>query len=213
MEDDTLQSPSNMVPVALAVFGIVLGAAGLYFGLTANQRINPIDESVGASISSSAKLEKVMDSYDTQIAELNAQLEEQVKTISRLRVYSSQGEQKVKQLEQAVNQLASDLSANREQIVKTAKTLNEYAAAGFRAPSKPVTPTVTVSATDGTATLTADATPAVAGEATTYQIVAGDNFGKIATRAGVSVQAIMDANPGVDPRRLSIGQAIQIPAK
>ena len=56
MEDDANQSPSNMVPVALAlaVLGIVLGAAGLYFGLTANQRLNPIDESVSAGATSSA---------------------------------------------------------------------------------------------------------------------------------------------------------------
>ena len=77
MEDDVNQSPSNMVPVALAVLGIVLGGAGLYFGLTANQRLNPIDESVSAGATSSAKIEKVINGFQTQVAELAAQVSEQ----------------------------------------------------------------------------------------------------------------------------------------
>ena len=205
MEDDALQSPSNMIPVALAVFGIVLGGAGLYFGLTANQRLNPLDETVSASSTNSAKIEKVINGFETQIAELAAQVAEQEKTISRLRVYSSQGEQ-------AVKKLASELSANREQIVKTAETLNKFAAAGFRAPAPTPTPSApTVTSNEGEPVEAA--APAAPGEATTYVIVAGDNFGKIATKHGVSVQAILDANPNADPRRLAIGQTINIPAK
>ena len=204
MEDDALQSPSNMIPVALAVFGIVLGGAGLYFGLTANQRLNPLDETLSESASSSAKVEKVINGFDTQIAELAAQVAEQEKTISRLRVYSSQGEQAVKKLD-------SELRANRDQIVKTAKALNEFAAAGFRAPAPTPAPSApTVTSNEGEPVEAA--APASPGEATTYMIVAGDNFGKIATKHGVSVQAILDANPNADPRRLAIGQTINIPA-
>jgi LysM repeat protein len=191
-----------MIPVALAVFGIVLGGAGLYFGLTANQRLNPIDESVSASATSSAKVEKVINGFETQITELAAQVSEQSKTISRLRVYSSQGEQ-------AVKKLASELNVNREQIVKTAEKLNEFAAAGFRAAPAPQAPSA---ASADTATAE-PAAPAAPGEATTYVIASGDNFGKIATKAGVTVQAILDANPDADPRRLAIGQTINIPAQ
>ncbi|CAA6678818.1 MULTISPECIES: LysM domain-containing protein [unclassified Lentimonas] len=202
MEDDALQSPNNMIPVALAVFGIVLGGAGLYFGLTANQRLNPLDETLSESASSSAKIEKVINGYDTQIAELAAQVAEQEKTIGRLRVYSSEGERNLKKL-------AAELSANREQIVKTAGKLNEFAAAGFRAPAPAPTPSApTVTSNEGDPVEAA--TP---GDATTYVIAAGDNFGKIATKHGVSVQAILDANPNADPRRLAIGQTINIPAK
>jgi LysM repeat protein len=202
MEDDAIQSPSNMIPVALAVFGIVLGGAGLYFGLTANQRLNPIDESVSASTTSSAKIEKVINGFDTQISELAAQVSEQSKTISRLRVYSSQGEQAVKKLQ-------VEFRANREQIIKTATQLNEFAAAGFRAAPAPQAPSAAPDeAVVGEAT--APAAPAAGG---TYVIVSGDNFGKIAAKVGVPVQAILDANPSTDPRRLSIGQSIQIPSK
>ena len=205
MDDDALQSPGNMIPVALAVFGIVLGGAGLYFGLTANQRLNPIDESVSASSTSSAKIEKVINGFDTQLAELAAQVAEQTKTVSRLRVYSSQGEQ-------AVKKLAAELKANREQIVKTAQDLNEFAAAGFRATPAPQAASATPDA-DAPTTEAAPSAPAAPGEATTYVIASGDNFGKIASKHGVTLQAVLDANPNADPRRLAVGQSINIPAK
>ncbi len=45
-----------------------------------------------------------------------------------------------------------------------------------------------------------------------YEIRAGDTFYALARRYGITVEAIMAANPGVDPRRLQIGQLICIPA-
>ena len=200
MEDDANQSPSNMVPVALAVLGIVLGGAGLYFGLTANQRLNPIDESVSAGATSSAKIEKVINGFQTQVAELAAQISEQSKTVNRLRIYSSQGEQ-------AVKKLAGELNTNRAQIVKTAEMLNEFAAVGLRAVPAPQGASAASNDTGSPAAIVAP------GAASTYVIVSGDNFGKIAGKFGVAVQAILDANPDADPRRLAIGQTIQIPTK
>lgn len=45
-----------------------------------------------------------------------------------------------------------------------------------------------------------------------YVILKGDNFYLLAKKFGVSQQAIANANPTVDPRRLQIGQKIYIPA-
>ncbi|HHW70257.1 MAG TPA: LysM peptidoglycan-binding domain-containing protein [Clostridiales bacterium] len=44
-----------------------------------------------------------------------------------------------------------------------------------------------------------------------YVIKAGDTFYKLASRFGTTVEAIMKANPGVDPKNLQIGQRICIP--
>ena len=44
-----------------------------------------------------------------------------------------------------------------------------------------------------------------------YTIRAGDTYFSLARRFNVSVQAIMDANPGVNPDALEIGQVICIP--
>jgi len=45
-----------------------------------------------------------------------------------------------------------------------------------------------------------------------YTIIKGDTFATLHKKFGVSVKAIQEANPGVDPRRLKIGQKLQIPA-
>ncbi|CAI8262262.1 MAG: Uncharacterised protein [Opitutia bacterium UBA7350] len=44
-----------------------------------------------------------------------------------------------------------------------------------------------------------------------YVIQSGDTFSGIATKSGVKLKLLLDANPGVDPRRLRIGQTIIIP--
>jgi LysM repeat protein len=43
-------------------------------------------------------------------------------------------------------------------------------------------------------------------------VIKGDTFATIAKKSNVSVKAIVEANPGVDPKRLKIGQKLHIPA-
>jgi LysM repeat protein len=45
-----------------------------------------------------------------------------------------------------------------------------------------------------------------------YTVVKGDTIATIAKNAHVSQKAVMDANPGVDPRKLKIGQKLHMPA-
>jgi LysM repeat protein len=47
---------------------------------------------------------------------------------------------------------------------------------------------------------------------TEYKVVSGDNYTLIAKKFNVTVKAIADANPNVDPLRLQIGQPLRIPA-
>lgn len=53
--------------------------------------------------------------------------------------------------------------------------------------------------------------PPIEPSAIEYTIVRGDSFSAIATRFGVTAKAIQEANPGVDPLRLQIGQKIMVP--
>ena len=50
------------------------------------------------------------------------------------------------------------------------------------------------------------------GPATDYVIVKGDMFSTIAKKFHVTVKALQDANPSVEPTKLKIGQSIHIPA-
>lgn len=60
----------------------------------------------------------------------------------------------------------------------------------------------------------AAASPAGAGAVSAegqYVVAAGDTPDKIAKKLGVKLQAFMDANPGLDPKRLQIGQKLNVP--
>ena len=45
-----------------------------------------------------------------------------------------------------------------------------------------------------------------------YVIASGDTLGAIAHKNGISLKAMMDANPGINPKKLKVGQKVQIPA-
>ena len=53
--------------------------------------------------------------------------------------------------------------------------------------------------------------PVIPAGATEYAIVKGDTFGTLAKKFHVAAKAIADANPGVEPTKLKIGQKIHIP--
>jgi LysM repeat protein len=55
-------------------------------------------------------------------------------------------------------------------------------------------------------------TPETNPAATDYKIQAGDNLSTLARKFHVSIRALMDANPGIQPTKLQIGQTIHIPA-
>lgn len=56
-----------------------------------------------------------------------------------------------------------------------------------------------------------ETTPAVPAPVTEYKVVKGDTYSGIAGKFGVTIKALLDANPGVEPTRLQIGQVIKIP--
>ena len=53
--------------------------------------------------------------------------------------------------------------------------------------------------------------PAATSGSVTHKIAPGDNLYQISRKHGVSVDALLAANPGADPRSLRIGQEIRIP--
>lgn len=54
--------------------------------------------------------------------------------------------------------------------------------------------------------------PVVSEQTKEYVVARGDTYSSIAQKNGLSVKAIEQANPGVNPTRLQIGQKLQLPA-
>ena len=59
----------------------------------------------------------------------------------------------------------------------------------------------------------APATGTAAAAGGKYTVKQGDYPAKIAKELGVSTKALMDANPGLDPKKLQIGQKLNVPEK
>ena len=108
--------------MALAVLAIVLGGAGLYFGLTANQRLTPIRATLEEGSSSAAQLTQQLDGFEQQIAELEAEAEELRQALKRSNAYGNGRDKAIKQLTAAINE-------NREQLGKYGEELTELASA------------------------------------------------------------------------------------
>lgn len=195
-DDDEVVPPSgNIISIAVAILGIVLGTAGLYFGFNANKRLNSIDTSIQDNSTSKAEIEKAIGVLDARLAEQANQIQEQAKVINRLRVYLSQSEQ-------AIKKLTSELNVNRQQINKMkTRPAQVKSVASNASESMSRTPE------------SADRQLARAEAGRTYTIQSGDTLGGLATRFGVSLQSILDANPDANPRRLAIGQEITIPVR
>jgi LysM repeat protein len=56
------------------------------------------------------------------------------------------------------------------------------------------------------------ARPSAASSVKTHTIKAGDTFVKVARQYRVSLDALMAANPGLNPKKLRVGQTIKLPA-
>ena len=95
-----------------------------------------------------------------------------------------------------VQALQADLAATKEQ---TAKNEAEFAAAIVALQKVAAAPKSTGSGKS--------ASPAGPGE---YVVAKGDNLGSIAKKNGISLKAIQDLNPGVNPNRLQIGQKLKV---
>lgn len=74
-------------------------------------------------------------------------------------------------------------------------------------------PTIPVTVTTPTATPVVVSTPvSPPGTATTYKVQWGDWLRKIAEKHGVTVEALIAANPGINPNVIYPGQTLNIPA-
>ena len=183
---------ANWIPGALALLALILGGAALFFALDASRRLSSMSDSLAEGVSGVAGLEDRIDQLEGQIGELAEAAESLKSRMLRASAYSSQSEK-------TIRKLAEEINVNREQIIQSAEAL-----AGMGPNSSSGSATATNTGGGG-------ASAASATEGGSYSIEPGDTFARIAQQFGVSLQSLLDANPGVDPRRLRIGQTILLP--
>jgi hypothetical protein len=78
--------------------------------------------------------------------------------------------------------------------------------------SRPSAPSQSALPTQSLPAVMLAARPALTARSTEYVITAGDTLRAVARKEHVSLNALMDANPGLDATKLRIGRKVQIPA-
>ena len=112
-------------------------------------------------------------------------------------------------LEQRVAQ-ATDEAGRVSAELRSLENRMSHALAGL-APPAPLPPAPSPpSAAPAPTSPPAEATPTAG--ASVYTVQAGDTFQQIARAHGLTIRALAQANPGVQARRLQIGQRLLLPA-
>ena len=165
----------------LAVFGIIIGLAGAGAGGTAIYYQMKGKEAAVQVDARLADIEQKLSALPNEIARVENDLRGQVQN----------------QVQNAAQMQDGTISAVRLEVSQLRDELT--ALTNKPAPIEPPAPMLDVGM---------EQPPGPGGP---YVIQSGDTYGKIAKKYGTTSSAIQDANPGVDPSRLKIGQTINLP--
>ncbi|MBN2069061.1 MAG: LysM peptidoglycan-binding domain-containing protein [Opitutales bacterium] len=215
---DVMDSPEEPISVSMnsgtdkksIVFGVI-GILGLVFGITgivmansAGKKVEAFKAEITARPDKSAILEKKVETMERQlgaIADKTSSMEQAVRELSKLPTRT--------EITKTFNDVAGQIRTNREQLNAFAA---EFEKLNKRFSGAPVKTTAPAAATSSSGAPSGADQPAVEmPEEGIYIVQAGDMLGKIASKFHTTVDKLIEANPGIDPRRLQIGQRILIP--
>ena len=187
------------LPVALGVAGILIGIVSLYMAFHVNKRISASGDVMDKKIANVARVNGTISELEGRINALKTQLAKQTEQIDDL----------ISQTQSAFVQVGKEIGSTRSQVTKNADKIREL----VENMTKPVKPVRAVAkAAPAKASSSGVAAPLSDGQMREHVIASGDTFSKLAAQYHVTTDAILAANPDVDPRRLQIGQKIMIPA-
>ena len=168
----------------LPIAGVLLGVIALAFACIAFVKANAANKAIAADADEIAKIDTVESTANS--AAQSAQTA--VANINKLDTSLSDN------FNQITTKFGS-IDASIAKLQEAAKPAPKAAKASKSAPAGEGSAPGTVSS-DGT-----------------YTIKSGDSLAKIARANGVSLADLEAANPGIDPKRLKVGQKINLPTK
>jgi len=101
----------------------------------------------------------------------------------------------------SISNTAANTTQTPPPLQNTAQTAQQPAGTSTLAPQAPAQPMPTPAII-----------PAPSTETKEYLVASGDTLGAIAHKNGITLKALLDANPGVNPKKLQVKQKLQIPA-
>ncbi len=207
MEDENIvntEKQSSIIP-ALALLGLGIGAVAFALGIMAMVKVGDTAKDMNDKIEKAAALSLETKKISDRIDSLAMQIEE-IKSDEKNRVSTmvSQINEEFKKIYANINDTRKSVSETREIIEKIAtrpapqqqaRKVTQEEAEKMKAEANKNLPQE----------------QAQNGDVKKHVIESGDTFGKLAKRYGVSINAIVNANPDANPSRLKIGQEIIIP--
>lgn len=198
--------------IVIAVLGVALGGIGLKMAADAGAQNADLTERLDALETQLVEIGAVSGDLDDSRLQMN-KLEQRVQTVERMTQSIAQ------QAQVAVDKLASDMKSNRQAIANNNENITKVVEAVGGSIRRAGGAGITTAVTDSGSSTSARAAPPsteVAGGAATggvieHEIVQGDILSKLAERYNVKLSAILEANPGIVPEKLKIGQVVKIP--
>jgi hypothetical protein len=199
MEEEESTGSSGMIPLIVAIIAVVLGGVGLYLGYSAQKRVSDLESGLTEGSTSVAEMERRLQQATARLSEVATKVDTAASDLDALRTrFRILGTQ----TQEGLTAFGNEINANREAIAKLNQNLVEIASA---APRRTTTTAAAVAPADN------GESPTTGAARRTYTIQSGDTFQRIAREHNVTLQALLDANPDADPRRLRIGTEIVIP--
>ncbi|MDB4385287.1 LysM peptidoglycan-binding domain-containing protein [Opitutaceae bacterium] len=178
---DTISSDNNESFSYLPILALIVGLIAGVLGGVALAKVSNINQSLSEQ---SAVADRV-DALETELRKTSTSAEQATARINKV---ASETNAAFKQFSDAFGELRTsveEMHASPTPVQTTSTSSSEGDSSG------------------------ASAAPATA--AGQYTVKGGDTGSKIARDAGISLNALLNANPGVNWNRLSVGQALNIP--
>lgn len=191
--------------IGAAFFGIFLGIAGLVFGIVSKNRAEQIQKELSQVNELFGKIQRIEESSDGMSASA-------IRLARDLDALKEGTQNVLTQVNQEINRLRRDLNEEIGKVRGLETQLREVANRPAAEPPPPATsPQPTATVPDEAPADRDEVSPSAEEVERIYVVQANDTLTRIAARHGVSLDALMEANPDVDPIRMQIGQRLRIP--
>jgi LysM repeat protein len=185
----------GLIAIMIGILGIVVGVTGIILANQAQKEVKALEARLAAAPDKTEDLQKTGAGVDERLVKLGGEF-----------VKLGRADRQIQENTQAAfNDLGGKVSSNRDAINELAGKMTELV---DQLQSGRLATRVATTSTDAGA---GESEPAAVAEEGVYAIQSGDTLSKVAKKFGVSLSALMAANPTVNPRALQIGQKIVIP--
>ena len=213
--DEGGASKLPFIAVLIGVVGILLGGAGVYLAMQAKSELEGYKADLAAQGDpTAAALERIEAEFKAKFDDMDGRLGNIGGSIVRLQRQGASAEVAKQiqdlhtQTQAAFDKVSGEVQTNRARLNEATDKLDRLAArVGGGAVAAPAA--ATRAPTPG-ASETASPTTTVAGMRV-HTVQPGETLDSIRRQYGLTLAELMAANPGVDPRRMQIGQEIVIP--